>query len=86
MDRGKPDGYYIPFHQSLINPILMLGVDRNFCIGFWSIAVAIGVMMQMYWFLLVAFVVHMFMREATKTDDIFFKVVINHIQSKKVFW
>lgn len=30
MDRGKPDGYYIPFHQSLINPILMLGVDRNF--------------------------------------------------------
>ena len=40
MDRGKPDGYYIPFHQSLINPILMLGVDRNFCIGFWSIAVA----------------------------------------------
>ena len=56
MDRGKPDGYYIPFHQSLINPILMLGVDRNFCIGFWSIAVAIGVMMQMYWFLPVAFV------------------------------
>ena len=43
-------------------------------------------MMQMYWFLPVAFVVHMFMREATKTDDIFFKVVINHIQSKKVFW
>ena len=86
MDRGKPDGYYIPFHQSLTNTILMLGVDRNFCIGFWSIAVAIGVMMQMYWFLPVAFVVHMFMREATKTDDIFFKVVINHIQSKKVFW
>ena len=86
MDRGKPEGYFIPFHQSLLNPILMLGVDRNFCIGWWCITIAIGIMLRMYWFLIVGVVVHMVMREATKADDMFFKVVVNHIQSKKYFW
>lgn len=46
----KPDGYYIPIHKSLVDPILIGGIDRNLCLGIWSVGVAIGVMLKMYWF------------------------------------
>ena len=39
----KPDGYYIPIHKSLVDPILIGGIDRNLCLGIWSVGVAIGV-------------------------------------------
>ena len=86
MDKDKPTGFYIPFHQSLLQPILACGVDRNLFYALWSIGVSIGVMMSMYWFLIVTFGGHMIVREMTKKDDMFFKIVVNHIHTRKVFW
>lgn len=86
MDREKPEGYFIPFHQSLINPILSGGIDRNLCIGLWCIGAAIGFMLRMYWFLLVTAAVHMILREATKKDDMFFALLVNHMHCRRYFW
>ncbi len=86
MDNSKPNGFFIPFHQSLIKPILAGGIDRNLCFALWSVGVSIGIMMQMYWFLLIVFFLHMVIRELTKKDDMFFKIIVNHIHMKKVFW
>lgn len=81
-----PEGYYLPFHRSALDPILTGGIDRNLCFGIWSIGIAVGFMLQMYWFLGVSFLFHMFIRELTKKDPDFFKVFKASLQSRKVFW
>ena len=85
-NNAMPEGYYIPFHKSALEPILAGGIDRNLCFGIWSIGIAIGFMMQMYWFLLVALGSHMFLRELTKEDPDFFQIFKSSIHSNKVFW
>ncbi len=84
--RQLPDGYFVPFHKSSLEPILTGGIDRNLCFGIWSIGIAIGFMMQMYWFLLVALAVHLFIRELTKQDPDFFQIFKSSIHSHKIFW
>ena len=86
MRHDLPEGYKVPFHQSLIRPILAGGIDRNLCFGLWSIGISIGIMMKMYWFLPIVLAIHLLIREFTKTDDMFFKVFVNHMHNKKIFW
>lgn len=83
--KDKPEGYYITFHKSLIDNILMAGVDRNLCFGLWSIGISIGIMLQMYWFLGLTLIVHFIVRSLTKQDDMFFKILVTHIHDKKIF-
>lgn len=84
-EQGKPDGYYVPFHKSLIMPVLTGGIDRNLCFGLWSIGIAVGIMLQMYWFLIVVTIVHLILRKLTARDNAFFSVLVNHIHDKKLF-
>lgn len=85
-EKELPEDYYVPFHRSALEPILTGGIDRNLCFGIWSIGIAIGFMLEMYWFLVVAFVIHMFLRELTKHDPEFFAVFKSSLNSRKVFW
>ena len=54
-DRNIPEGYYTKFHKCTLDPILMGGIDRNLCFALWSVGLSIGLMMQLYWFLVIAF-------------------------------
>lgn len=81
----KPAGFYVPIHKSLIDPLLIGGIDRNLCLGLWSIGMAIGVMMQMYWFLGVVAIVHIVVRNLTKKDHMFFQALIDHIHNKSYY-
>ena len=85
-DRNIPEGYYTKFHKSTLDPILMGGIDRNLCFALWSIGLSIGFMMQLYWFLAIAFFVHMVIRRLTKEDKDFFVIIKDHIHSKRCFW
>lgn len=81
-----PEGYFVPFHKSALDPILTGGIDRNLCFGIWSIAMAIGFMMQLYWLLMVALILHLFLKRLTKEDPDFFKVFRSSLHSRNVFW
>ena len=85
MRKDVPDGFFIPFHQSTIVPVLAAGIDRNLCLALWSVGISIGIMMQVYVFLVVIFMLHMLLREFTKKDDMFFKVLVSHIHNKKFY-
>ena len=85
-DEKLPDGYVVDFHKSALDPIVTGGIDRNLCFGIWSIGIAIGFMMQMYWFLLVALAVHLFLRGLTKIDPDFYSIFKSSLHSRKVFW
>lgn len=81
----KPEGFYVVIHKSLIDPILIGGIDRNLCLGLWSIGVSIGIMLKMYWFFIVVIAVHIFIRNMTKKDPDYFQIVISHIQNKDYY-
>ena len=55
MRKDVPEGFFIPFHQSTIVPVLAAGIDRNLCLALWSVGISIGIMMQVYFFLVVIF-------------------------------
>ena len=82
---NKPEGFYIPIHKSLITPILIGGIPKNLCLCIWSIGIAIGVMMKMYWFFIVVIGVHITVRRMTKQDPQFFATVISHLHDKRYF-
>ena len=85
MSAGKPDGFYIPIHKSLIEQQLIGGLPRNACIALWSLGGGIGVMMQIYWLLIPTFILHMLIRKATAKDGEFFNTVISHLQDKHYY-
>lgn len=81
----KPEGFYVDIHKSLVDPILIGGIDRNLCLGLWSIGVSIGIMLKMYWFFIIVIAVHIFIRNMTKKDSDYFQIVISHIQNKDYY-
>lgn len=82
---NKPEGFYIPIHKSLIDPLLIGGINRNLCLGLWSCGVAIGVMLQMYWFFIIVIAIHLVTLNMTKKDPDFFATLISHIHDKHYF-
>lgn len=82
----KPEGYFVPIHRSAIEPILMGGVERSAFFLIWTIGMAVGVMQQLYWFFGIVFVVHMVLRQLTKSDNMYFEIIKNSIHCKRCFW
>lgn len=82
----KPEGFFVPFHRSALEPILMGGVERSLFFLIWTIGIAIGLMQQIYWFIGVVFFVHMVLRQMTKADQAFFEIIKNSIHCKRCFW
>lgn len=82
----EPEGYSIPFHGSLAEPIMFGGVPRTFAIlngafaaeltlglGVWWLGVPVGVGLHM-----LAFALH-------KRDPYYFTTLVRHLRQKP-FW
>ena len=83
--KEKPEGYYLDIHKSLVEPLLIGGIDRNLCLGLWTMGMAIGVTLRMYWFFGVVIALHLLVRKMTQRDPDYFKTVLNHIHDKAYF-
>lgn len=81
--RLPPDGYAVPLHRALTEPILLGGAPRMAAILNGTIAAALGLGMQMwvvglvYWMLAHAICVW-----AAKRDPKFMDVLIRHARHK----
>ncbi len=80
---GHIDGFAIPVHRSLTEPILMGGAPRNVAIVNGTLAAALGLGLQLWavgiawWLIFHAVAVFM-----TKRDDQFLDVLIRHLKHK----
>ena len=81
--RLPPDGYTVPLHRALTEPILLGGAPRMAAILNGTIAAALGLGMQMwvvglvYWMMAHAICVW-----AAKRDPKFMDVLIRHVRHK----
>ncbi len=77
------DGYHIPIHRSLTEPILMAGAPRGIAILNGTIAAAVGLGLQMWIAGLVLFAVgHAVAVYAAKKDPKFVEVGVRHLKHK----
>jgi type IV secretory pathway TrbD component len=69
------DGYEVPIHRSLTEPILLAGMPRNVTLVFWTSAGAIALGAQQLWLGIIAAGLHVAGAALTKRDPYFFDVL-----------
>jgi type IV secretion system protein TrbD len=78
-----PEGFEIPLHRSLTEPILMAGAPRAVAILNGTVAAAIGLGLQMWVSgLVVLIAVHTASVFAAKRDPNFLEVLLRHIRQR----
>lgn len=85
MGKDLPEGYYVPLHRSLTEPVLIAGVPRDFFFMNWSAGIAITISFTIYPFLIITFILHALMIYVTKKDPQYFGALRRHINDKKYF-
>ena len=81
----KPEGFELPIHRSLIEPILLGGVPRPIGLLNGTIAAAFGLGMQSWIIIPVSVVLHIAAVIATKQDPQFFECFKRHINQKNYY-
>jgi len=78
-----PEGFDVPLHQALTQPILLAGAPRAIAIANGTIATALGLGLQMWLPGLALWIVgHSLAVFAAKRDPNFGEVVMRHVRQK----
>ena len=85
MSEQENDGYEVPFHRSLTEPILMAGCPRSLALLNGTLAAALGLGMHKIAILIVNVFLHFVFVALTKRDPQFFDVFRRHINLKKYY-
>lgn len=81
-----PDGFEIPLHRSLTEPILMGGVPRAVAIAVGTLAAAVGLGLRLWVPGVVLWLVgHALAVWATRTDVQFMSVFARHLKQRVFF-
>lgn len=81
----EEDGFRVPLHRSLTEPLLMGGAPREIAILNGTLAAAFGLILHMYYILVLNVIIHLVAVAFTKRDPQFFSVFKRHINQKKYY-
>jgi type IV secretion system protein VirB3 len=79
----EPEGFSAPIHNSLVNPILLMGIPRDVCLILWTIGAAFAFGMQEIWVLPIVIGLHIGLAILTKADPFFFTVFRHALKTPK---
>ena len=83
MSGSSIQGFEIPLHRSLTEPILLGGAPRNVAIINGTLAAALGLGMQLWIIGLIVWILgHSIAVYAARKDPAFMEVLIRHIRHK----
>jgi type IV secretory pathway TrbD component len=86
MTRHRPEGFDLPVAQGLAEPVLLMGMPRNYAILMGTIAVALGLGMRLWWLGLVWWMAaHACGVWAARSDRLFFVVLRRHLVQPAFF-
>ena len=86
MTRHRPEGVDLPVAQGLAEPVLLMGMPRNYAILMGTIAVALGLGMRLWWLGLVWWMAaHACGMWAARSDRLFFVVLRRHLVQPAFF-
>lgn len=78
-------GYRIKLHNSLVSPVMLMGVPRRFAILNWTICAALLLGLHILYILPISLIIHVAAVFCAKRDPHFFDVFIRHLKHKKYY-
>lgn len=85
MGNQPPEGYSIPLHKSITEPLLIAGVPSKFFFMNCTLGLGLSMMTRFYLFALVSFVLHCLMVYFTKQDPQYFEALKRHMSDEEYF-
>ncbi len=79
------EGFEVPIHRSLTQPILIAGVPREFALLNGTLSAALIFGMQIIWALPLTLVAHFFAVGLTKKDPQFMQTIKRHLHQKAFY-
>jgi type IV secretion system protein VirB3 len=80
---SHPDGFEVPLHRSLVEPMLLAGLPRTVALVFWTGVGAFAFGLHQIWVLPLGIVLHGVAAAATKADPYFFDILLVALRSQK---
>jgi type IV secretion system protein TrbD len=78
-----PEGFEVPIHRSLTEPILVAGLPRRFAILLWTPGMVVVLGLYQIWFLPIALALHGVFAALTKRDPYFFEVFVRAMRAQR---
>lgn len=85
MPENKNDGFEVPIHRSLTEPILMMGAPRSLVYGNIFLGVLLVFILGMWQVIFLNFLIHFIAVLLTKKDPQFLGVFIRYCKKKDYY-
>jgi type IV secretion system protein TrbD len=69
-----PDGFEVPIHRSLTEPLLIAGLPRTFAFVLWTFAIVVIVGLGQIWYVPLQIILHVLFAYLTKREPYFFDI------------
>jgi type IV secretory pathway TrbD component len=80
---SPPDGFEIPIHRSLTQPIMFAGLPRNFGLLLWTMVAALVLGLHQVWILPIGVMLHAVFAAVARRDPQFFDVFLRAIHAQR---
>ena len=80
---ARPDGYEVPLHRSLVEPMLLAGLPRTVALVLWTAVGAFVLGLHQIWVLPIGLVAHGAAATVTKADPYFFDVLVLALKTQR---
>ncbi len=78
-----PEGFEVPIHRSLTEPILIGGLPRNFAILLWTPGMVVVLGLYQLWFLPIQIALHLVFVYLTKREPHFVEVFKRALRAQR---
>ncbi|HEV3188933.1 MAG TPA: VirB3 family type IV secretion system protein [Polyangiaceae bacterium] len=79
----RPEGFEVPLHRSLCEPMLLAGLPRTVALVLWTTVGAFAFGLHQLWVLPIGILVHVAAAAATRADPYFFDIALLAIKTQK---
>ncbi|MDP9002641.1 MAG: VirB3 family type IV secretion system protein [Myxococcota bacterium] len=80
---ARPEGFEVPLHRSLVEPMLLAGLPRTVALVLWTAVGAFVLGLHQVWVLPIGLVLHIAAGAVTKSDPHFFEILILAVKTQK---
>ena len=80
---SPPEGFEVPLHRSLVEPMFLAGLPRTVALVLWTVVGAFAFGLRQTWVLPIGIVLHIVAAAATKSDPYFFDIVLLAVKTQK---
>jgi type IV secretion system protein VirB3 len=80
---SRPEGFEVPLHRSLVEPMLLAGLPRTVALVLWTGVGAIAFGLHQLWVLPIGIVLHGAAAAVTKADPYFFDIVLLAVKAQR---